>query len=239
MAPGFGGSKSRSLGPRSPPCPSGRSSYEIIAESGIQKPAHRVISAVVPPINLPTPPGPGASGPISVLATNVAYASNGILLAIRAEFLTLQDLIADPSRWAAQRRWQDFVDWRDVSEAIFPGSDVSLFLDAETITTVTTTAVAYAIAQPHVRPGDMMPRPGADWGYTDPTGGYFPFTASRLTTPLGRGQPVARRGSRSFAFLTRGRVGGGRVATRCWKRSPCFWPVYRSAAVVPSARVSP
>ena len=65
-----------------------------------------------------------------------------------------------------------------------------------------------------------------------------PAMAYRLTTPVGRGQPVASRGGRCSAFLTRGRAGTGSVATRCRKRSSCFCPVKRVAAVDPSGRVS-
>ena len=52
------------------------------------------------------------------------------------------------------------------------------------------------------------------------------------------GHATASSGIFSFRFRTRGRAGAGVIATRCAKRLSCFWPVKRSAAVLPSRRVS-
>ena len=49
---------------------------------------------------------------------------------------------------------------------------------------------------------------------------------------------AASIGARTLRLRARGRAGGMMTVTRCAKRSSCFWPVNRSAAVVPSRRVS-
>jgi len=51
------------------------------------------------------------------------------------------------------------------------------------------------------------------------------------------GHAAASIGSTTLRLRTLGRAGVGMMATRCAKRSSCFFPAKRSAAVVPSRRV--
>ena len=74
-----------------------------------------------------------------------------------------------------------------------------------------------------------------------------PRTPEDAPVPGDRGRPHPGAGDIQFepnCQLDRGRraagrLGGGRVNSRCSNRSRGFWPKKRSAAVVPSSRVVP
>ena len=94
---------------------------------------------------------------------------------------------------------------------------------------------------------------GRDESLTRTITGTFDRSPAGERTPPGKGgrQPglahnfdtraahaaVASIGSTTLRLRTLGLAGVGVMATRCAKRSSCFFPAKRSAAVVPSRRV--